>query len=362
MNRRDPPGRTHGHVLALGGALGLALAGCTLGGADEGEGSPYDDAVIEVMEDGVADGVTPVEVEVSGSAGARLTVVVGGGASFLQPDANTTNEKTVFLADEDGDGTGSGTAFVTSRNEGVASVFFKVDPLLGPVDISFYPVRMAAATRPTGFAPGMLEHGVCVALNTAAGKIEVSEVSIGTITTSAEISATAPSGLDCPAEEEGGRPWAGYAELEWISPAATAQATVRYMNAEGETLLSDTLALAGVQFAGYAVSAADPVAKPSFVSIQVTFTYADVGSLVGIPAAGIEVEQRFIPVPEAEDFVLGSSSGGTGAENDPLIAGADGKVTVFFNPGYPGTYAWFVTPQGGSPEQLTVEIPEPPAD
>ncbi len=349
-------------ILLFGALAGGALLGCTLGGADEGEGSPYDDAALEVASDGVADGVTPVEVVITGQAGARLTVEVAGGASFVQPDANTTNEKTVFLDDDDGDGLGTGTAMAISKTEGSAPVYFKVDPLFGPADITFHRVRMAAKTTSSGFAPGQLEHEVCVALNTSAGSIAVGEISVGTVTTAAEIGASAPSGLDCPADEAGELPWTGFAKLDWVSAEESALASVKYLNAGGETLATDTVELTGAAFAGYEVSAASPVVNASFVSVEVTFSYSGVEGLASAPAAGVSVEQRFIPTVEAEDFVLGASSAGAGTAADPLFTDADGKLTVFFNPAYPGTYAWFVTPQGGSPAQLLVEIPEPPAE
>jgi len=348
---------------ALIGALaGAALLGCTLGGADEGQGSPYDDATLEVKSEGVADGVTPVEVVVTGQADARLTVEVAHGASFVQPDANTTNEKTVFLVDDDGDGIGTGSAFAISKTEGSAPVFFKVDPLFEPSDILFHRVRLAAMAKPSGFAPGQLEHKVCVAVNTSVGKISVTQVSVGTITAEAEVTTSAPAGLDCPPDEDGELPWAGYARLTWITPEDEALASVQYAGVDGEALLTDTLELSGAAFPGYEVSAADPVVNASFVSYEVTFAYADAGSLSGEPATGVSVVQRFIPVPTAEDFVLGSSSGGAGTAQDPMITAGDGKLTVFFNPSYPGTYAWFVTPQGGSPAQLSIVIPQPPAE
>ena len=349
-------------VVVIPMAALLGLMGCVLGDGDDEVDSPYDGAAISDPVPGVADGVSTVAVEVTGRVGARLTLEVSGGATFEQSDADKPTEKTVYLEDT-GDGTGAGSAAVKTTKPGPVKVFFKVDPLFEPELIEFLPVRMLAGpAKPVEYQPGLLVHEACLAVNSKHGTLTSAappedppeDEFKSAEDFSVEVSDQAPAGLTCPSTAVDAIGWVGFAKISYASASGDDEVDLSYLGPEAAVLVSTVVELAGSEFPGYEVTGAAPSPSESFVAVTLAVDYKPVGDLVGGLAKAVTLEQRFVPEPGPG--LLGSSSGGP---EDPIVTGNDGKVTLFFALDAPGTYAWFVTPQGGAPTQLELVIEEP---
>ncbi len=332
-------------------ALSALTGACTLG-ESTGDPSPYTQSAIMVANPtGVADGATGVDVMITGPIGARLTLVAGGGAHFVAADGSSGTEKTVFLTDAGG--VGQATAQVTSTTVGSASVSFKPDPLRTPRKIEFVPVRAAAGTAvESAFQPGMIEHRVCVAVNSAFGSLRAdnltgTQANSGQIQSTADVTDKQPAGLACPTEAVDEIGWHGWATFVWRTSEDSADVDLVYLGPGDTELSSETVTLHGSAFPGYTVTAATPDVGTDFVSVTLSVTYPATGALASAPADGVTVTERFIPEPGPT--LLGSSSGGP---DDPIVTGADGDVTLFFDPSATGTYAWFVTLSGNYSYQL----------
>lgn len=349
----------HTTLQLIGLAVATAWAGCTLGESGAEDPSPYDAAEITVATPvGAADGVTPVQVIVTGPIGAKLTLVLTAGARFEAPDElESATEKTVFLTDVNG--VGQATAGVVSAQVGTVAVAFKPDPLRTPRQIEFVPVRMAVGPgNEVRFLPGLVEHRVCVAVNSPTGTVRASELvgaeeGGGAVQASATVSSVEPMGLGCPSAAIDQVGWTGYAVLLWQTFADRADLTLTYLGPADAELAAESVTLEGMAFPGYEIEVDPPESGIDYVAVHLTVSYATAGYLSQTPAAGVEVEQRFIPSP-GPDF-LGSSSGDT--EAMPTTDSA-GVVTLFFDPLASGTYAWFARLSGGMNVQLDdLEIP-----
>jgi len=332
-------------------ALAALTGACTLG-ERSGDPSPYTQSAIMVANPtGVADGVTGVDVMVTGPIGSRLTLVAGGGARFVAPDGTSGTEKTVFLTDAGG--VGQATAQVTSTTVGATSVSFKPDPLRTPRAIEFVSVRSAAGTAvESAFRPGLIEHRVCVAVNSAHGTLRAdnltgTQAGSGQIQSLADVDDTAPAGLDCPTATVDEIGWHGWATFVWRTREESADVDLVYLGPGDAELSSETVTLHGSAFPGYTITAAAPAAGTDFVSVTLSVSYPATGALASMPADGVTVQERFIPEPGPA--LLGSSSGGP---EDAIVTGTGGEVTLFFDPAATGTYAWFVTLTGNYSYQL----------
>lgn len=338
----------------------LALGACTLGNDDQID-SPYASASVELATSaGVADGTTPVDITITGEAGAELTLVVAGqGTSFVASDPGSTQEKTVFLRDDNGAGTA--TAQVVSTQAQVATVALKVERARSARDIDFKPVRFAAGTpQPVRIEPGQVVHDVCIAVNSAQGALQADSLSVaGSFSpVRVDIRDQAPPGLTCPSEPVDAFGWRGYAAFTWATAVDFAQVTMSYQGPGDTTLATDILPLRGEAFAGYQVSAAAPTVTSAWTAIEVSVAYPAIGALSGGPAAGVTIGNiRFIP--DSGPAFLGSTSGG--ASDDP-VTDQDGHVTLFFDTNGldPGSvFALFVTPQNGATVYLTdITVPQ----
>lgn len=334
----------------------VLLGSCTLGESGPDDPSPYENAALSVAAPvGVADGDTPIEVMITGDPGAKLTLVVSAGASFVAPDdPEGPVEKTVFL-----DAMGEARAGVVSTQIGSAAVAFKPDPLRASQQVEFVPVRMAVGPgNEVRILPGLVEHRVCVAVNSPTGTLRASNLvggaeGSGAFQAAAMVEAIEPMGLGCPSTAVDQVGWQGYAIMLWHTFADTAELDLTYVGPGNTDLAIEAVTLEGLAFPGYEVTVAPPDAGLDYVAVDVTVYYAAAGDLPSAPAAEVAFEQRFIPSP-GPDF-LGSSSGG--AEDVPTTD-SSGAVTMFFDPLATGTYAWFARLSGGMNVQLDdLEIP-----
>lgn len=335
-------------------APALLLSNACILGEDDELDSAYETASIEVADSrGVADGITPVEVAVTGQPGASLTLqVLGEGGSFMAADVGSPAQKTVFLAD-DGSGVGLARAGVLATRDGVVTVALKADPVRTARELEFSPVRMAVGPAvPVRIAPGKVVHQVCVAVNSAGGRLQAESLTVAGefAPVSVEVRPSAPAGAACPSEPVDGFGWRGFAGFSWGTAADFAQVVMSYQGPGQETLTTEILDLEGVAFAGYDVVAGAPTSNESWTSIELSLAYPDVAGLAGGPAAGVLLQDlRFIP--ENGPTFLGSSSGGA---NDPPVTDWAGRVVLFFDTaGLQGTYALFVTPENGATVYLT---------
>ena len=139
-----------------------------------------------------------------------------------------------------------------------------------------------------------------------------------------------------------------------VSATGDDEVSLSYLGPDEAVLASAVLELAGSAFPGYVVTSADPSPSEAFVAVTVAVDYSPVADLAGGFAKAVTVEQRFVPEPGPD--LSGSSSGGPEAD---LVTGNDGKLTLFFSNEVGGTWAWFVTPEGGDPTQLELVIEEP---
>ncbi len=334
----------------FGWLAALALLGCTVGGDDE-LSSPYKNAQLEVQATtAVADGTTPVTVEVTGDPGTELTLVASGsGASFVAPDDTSPQQKTVFLGAEDG----MATAAVVSTEARVVTVALKVERIRSAREISFEPVRFVVGVpQPVRLQPGQVVHDVCVAVNSSKGTLQADAISVeGSFSpVRVDVRDQMPTGLTCPTETVDEIGWHGYAAFTWGTAVDFAQVTLTYLGPEGSSLATDTQPLRGEAFTGYSVASGTPTMTESWTSIQVDISYPAIGPLPGGAASGVTLEDiRFIP--ESGPQFLGSSSGGA---EDPAITDLTGRVVLFFDTeGAVGTFALFVTPQNGATVYLT---------
>jgi hypothetical protein len=335
----------------------LALLGaCTLGESGPDDPSPYENAAISVATPiGVADGDTPIEVTITGDAGAKLILVVSSGAAFVAPDdPEAPTERTVFL-----DAMGQAIAGVVSTQIGTAAVAFKPDPLRTPQHVEFVPVRMAVGPgNEVQLLPGLVEHRVCVAANSPTGTLRASNLvggqeGSGAFQTSAMVGPIEPMGLGCPSTAVDEVGWQGYAIMLWHTSADSAELDLTYVGPGGTDLAIEAVTLEGLAFPGYEITVDAPDATVDYVAVDVTVYYAAAGDLPSGPAAGVAVEQRFIPSPGPD--LLGSSSGDADAVP---TTDASGVVTMFFDPLATGTYAWFARLSGGMNVQLDdLQIP-----
>ena len=342
--------------------LACLLAACTLGDGDELD-SAYETAILDVAStSGVADGQTPLTITVSGLPNAELTLeVIGDGATFVAGNQGTPQEKTVYLQDLTGDGTGVATASVVSNQEGVVTIDLKADRVRTLRELTFEPVRMAVGPAvPVRLQPGLVMHEVCVAVNSAYGTLrpdvlEIPGFETGTFAPMArEVRPELPAGAMCPTEPVDSFGWQGYALFTWGTPADFAQLVMSYLGPDETPLASDILDLDGSAFGGYDVVATPPQNSDSWTSIAVSLAYPTTGPLPGGPAAGVTLQSRFIP--DGGPTFLGSSSGGP--EEAPMTD-LDGDVVLFFDTaGLVGTFALFVTPENGATVYLTdIELP-----
>ncbi len=364
-------------LLCCGAAAGLVLAGCMLGGDGDDELTPYERASISVPDPvGPADGLTGVEVHVSGDIGSRLVLEVVGNGSFLNPDPGAPTEKTVFLTDMDGQG--HATAEVISSRPGEVAVAFKPDPLRGPQEVRFLPVVFAAGTpKATRLHPGLVETEICFAVNTAQGVLatnalvdpeaapeEASQGDEGAadlgdeeeddgfaleapapgVQATAPIGEQPPAGLDCPAadaalDEIG---WVGYAKMFVRTDLEHAMLSLDYRKDVGSpNLYNREIELFLDPFPGYEVIVGDPLDNFDYVEMTLQVAYLPLDDLGGEPAEGVEITQRCIPDCPA---LLGTSAGGP---DDPIITDANGEVTLFFDPlEAGGTWVWYLNLSG----------------
>jgi hypothetical protein len=333
---------------ALAMAL-LAAPACTFGDGDVDIDSPYDRASIAVTEtDGVADGETPVEVGVTGPAGAQLVLELTGVGGFVNPDdPQTPGEKTVFL-----DSDGEAVASIVSAADGTAVVSFKPDPRRDPLELEFHAVELAVGPAvEQELAPGAVVHGVCVALSSPTGELSAGPPderggAPGTVEVEGPVSTDAPAGLDCPAGPLAGQPVRGYAALTWTTRTADADLSLGYSGSGGASAAAE-VALAGVPFPGYDVAVGTPDSGASFLTVDLTVSYLAAGELPAAPAEGVALTSRFLPTPGPT--YLGSTSGD---DQSPAVTSGDGTVTLFFDNDVPGTFAWFVELTGGAQVQV----------
>lgn len=375
-------------LLRCGAAAGLLLAGCMLGGDGEDEQSPYENAEIRVPNPvGAADGLTGILVEVTtdSDTGSRLVLEVIGNGSFLNPDPGHPTEKTVFLAEDD-NGVLRATAEVISARPGEVVVAFKPDPLQGARTIRFLPVVFDAGTpEAVRLHPGLVETEICFAVNTAQGVLATnvlidleappegtvaddpppSDVDEGDgeddwaeapapgVQATAQISAQAPDGLDCPAadaalDEIG---WKGYAKMFVRTDLVHAGLSLDYRTAIGSpNLYNREVELFLDPFPGYVVTVNDPVPTADYVEVLVHVDYQSLGDIGGGAAGDVEITQRCIPdCPE----LLGTSAGGV---DDPIVTDANGDVTLFFDPLGTGTYVWYLNLSGDIEQRMVPDL------
>ncbi|HUH00928.1 MAG TPA: hypothetical protein VML75_02970 [Kofleriaceae bacterium] len=337
----------------------VLLSACTLGESRPDGPSPYENAEISVVTPiGVADGDTPIEVTITGEVGAKLALVSSAGAAFVAPDdPEAPTEKTVFLTDVGG--MGQAVVGLVSAQVGTATVGFKPDPLRTLQHLEFVPVRMAVGLgNEVRTLPGLVEHRVCVAVNSPTGTLRASNLvggaeGSGAIQAAAMVGPLEPVGLGCPSTAVDQVGWQGYAIMLWHTSADSAELDLTYVGPGGTDLAIEVVTLEGLAFPGYEVTVEALEGGIDYVAVDVTVYYAAAGDLPSGPAAGVAVEQRFIPSP-GPDF-LGSSSGD--ADAVPTTDSA-GVVTMFFDPLASGTYAWFALLSGGINVQLDdLEIP-----
>ena len=133
-------------LLICGAAAGL-LTGCQLGGDGDDDLGPYQNAQISVSApEGVADGLTGVEVTVTGDVGSRLVLELIGGGQFLNSDPGNASEKTLFLAGE-----GTATAEVVSTRPIEIAVFRPFSRSLKSVSMFFRSVSVSTVALYAGF-------------------------------------------------------------------------------------------------------------------------------------------------------------------------------------------------------------------
>ncbi len=375
-------------LLICGAAAGL-LTGCQLGGDGDDDLGPYQNATIEVSApEGVADGLTGVEVTVTGDVGSRLVLELIGGGQFLNSDPGNASEKTLFLAGE-----GTATAEVVSTRPIEVAVAFKPDHLLGPQTIEFLPVVFAAGTPSAKLLhPGLVETEFCLAANTAQGFLvtkalidpeagpddtgggeeeepppedefagedggdggfEPEFAPAPGIQATAQLSATAPDGLDCPevGSELDSIGWVGYTKMFVRTDLEHAMVALDYARQANDTgLYSGQVELFLDPFPGYDITVEDPVDNIDYVEVAMHVDYGELADLGGVPADGVTITQRCIP--DCPDL-LGTSAGGA---DDPIITDADGNVTLFFDPAGAGTYVWFVELSGGIEQRMLPDL------
>lgn len=353
-------------------AICIWNSACTFGSEDDLD-SVYETATISVASNvGVADGLTSVEVTLTGSPNAELTMeAIAEGASFVAADNSSIREKTLFLHDLDGDGIGTATAHVISTISGVVTVALKADRIRTAQEIDFRPVRMAIGMpTPSRMVPGQTEYDVCVAINSAYGTLSVNGLSVADpdslsaipsfLPALVDVSTQLPMGMACPTETGDTIGWQGYAGFQWTTPIEFSQADIVYLGpSDGSQLASKTLDLYGDTFSGYDVTANKPVVDDLWTSVAVTIAYSSDNPLGGGNADGVALRNiRFIPEPGPT--FLGSSSGGSG---DEPKTDHEGNVVLFFDADNksvtPGTYALFVTPEHGASVYLSdITVPD----
>ena len=351
-------------------AATLAASACTIGD------SPASRASITVAEaPAVADGVSGIEVAVSGDADTRITLVVDGdGAGFADADADhgIVTEKSVYLLDD-----GKATAEVVSTGPGTVLVAVKGERTRTTRTVEFVPIRLAAGSpRPTEYAPGLTVHDVCFAVNSAVGFIMASRLEgLGTFPADGKpVVAERPNNADCPSAAVDDIGWHGWVEFPWGSANGLGTVTLDYFSEElasdGDGVAIDAgaddldagfeflpavaplasvrLDLFGVAFPGYVVEAGDPELD-TYLSVDLDLNYVNVGPLGGGPAGGVRLGDIHT-VPDLE--FAGSSSSN---DIDAVKTGSDGHATLFFDyaDADPGSYALFLTPEGGATVHVT---------
>jgi hypothetical protein len=202
------------------------------------------------------------------------------------------------------------------------------------------------APRPVGFSTeaidavtrGRVDHEVCVAVDTAAGFVFVTQlIDPGGATApraGAAVQSTPHGDLDCPTGDD----WRGWARIFWGTVTGRALVTLEHEVIRGPSPGAGDLGkiasggqvvLDGVAFRGYAVAAAPaaPVSPgSSTLELALHVDYAATGPLDPAPAAGVDLVLSWVPAPPP---VVGGSPGfDVGAGRLPTDAGGDAYLLV----------------------------------
>ncbi len=330
----------------------FSLSSCVLG--DEGiEHSPYESAYFgEAGTVGVADGLSPVSVVVYGDVGATLTLIVQSAEFVSSTSEASRTEKTIQISNGDGGGQGMATVEIVSETPGLATLSFKLAPVLEPLEVAFSPVTVAVgAAVPVEFRPGAIAHEVCVYANTSHGTLTVATDSGDLIPEQTSLNEAAAQ-LRC---SDGPEQWAGVALLEWTSREESAEFEVRYTGAGESSTTVQQIPVRGDIFPGYDVVLLDVERTGTWTRMKVELTYRETLSLPFGPASAVSMGGlRSVP---AGLVLVGSSSG-----SEAIVPQTDsgGRVTLYFeNRESDVPISVFATPLGGGTLFLG-EIPGPP--
>ena len=313
---------------------GRALISVVLGGASESIAIEFEasDVTIAAPATGVADGATETPITLAGPAGQVVNIESSRGA-FVAPGF-TGHASILLVGDEPGATEGTATVGLISATTGPA-VVSAGSAASDWVRIDFQPVALTIGTPvPTDFQPGRLVHEICVATNSAKGRVVLVNTS-----TDAEVLDTAPQPVlaadgalpsSCPSGA-----FAGYALFRWAADGTTDTLTAVWTGPTSGTTATASARVDGAVFAGYGAtldSTRLDFGDPYLLLLQVELDYLAAGGLAAQPAVGVGLEFVVVSTYGASELMSDDHTGPGGAAN-AVYSVADGdSLEVFVQP------------------------------